>query len=231
MLLPNHFSNSDFLRKLDQQYFIETAQVAHDLRSPLTALKIASNMEVQTDESRQLLKNAIERIEAITQKILTTWTHQQETKSVNEIDINVIAQTLIQEAQITAGHKVKIVYDSEKSEHKVDFNKGELQRVMMNLLSNSIRAIEHAANKTIRVSVRQYRKKTTITIQDEGCGISESLLTKLGSLGCSANKKNGGHGLGLHFVKNCIENAGGKLSILSKEHIGTTVVLTLPRRV
>jgi signal transduction histidine kinase len=105
----------------------------------------------------------------------------------------------------------------------IDLNPTVLNRVLSNLMNNSV----EAKCKKITLDARNDGGFVTIQITDDGSGIPPSVLGRLGEKGMSHDKE-GGHGLGLFGAKSAIESVGGSLRINSSVGEGTVVTLVVP---
>ncbi len=107
----------------------------------------------------------------------------------------------------------------------VMINPVEFYRVMSNLLNNALEAID--GEGLVEIQTRLYSKEISVTIIDNGCGISSEVLKKLGSAPLTHGKENG-NGLGFLHAKQTIERWGGRLTVQSRIGMGTMVTLTVP---
>ena len=109
----------------------------------------------------------------------------------------------------------------------------ELQRVISNLVENSIESIKTQAEGASgfgKISIYIIINETHLRIEiiDNGKGIPEDLLDEVKQKGFSFGKENG-EGLGLYSSIKKVENWGGTLHIDSKYESGTTVTIKLPK--
>lgn len=106
-----------------------------------------------------------------------------------------------------------------------------MERVMLNLISNAIKY--NKKNGQIFIYVNIKKDDVYIAIKDTGVGIPKEQCSKMFNRferGSSlTTRKKEGSGLGLPIVKSLIEVHNGKISIISKEHYGTTVSIQFPR--
>jgi two-component system sensor histidine kinase AtoS len=107
-------------------------------------------------------------------------------------------------------------------------DKNQLQRAIINLVVNSIDAIEkkESGRIEIRTAVEE-NKNLIISINDNGCGIDSNQKNKIFYL-FYTTKGSGGNGLGLPVVKKFVESLDGKLQVESNPGIGTTVSMIFP---
>ena len=101
---------------------------------------------------------------------------------------------------------------------------------MLNLLSNAVKFTAEGGRVTVRGRVSG--GAVTIAIEDSGIGIPPQALVRLGrpfeQVESQLTKSHQGSGLGLAIAKSLTELHGGRMRILSKPGIGTSVVLRLP---
>jgi len=205
------------------------AQVAHDIRSPLAALSAAAKGLTLPDDQRTLIDGSIGRMQGIANDLLARYrvpgaaaTAKSETCALAPLIEQVLAEKRLQ-------HR-------DKADVKIDFNQGaaglkaavdpkELQRIISNLVNNSVEAFSGAGN--VSVSLASTDGEVLIEIRDNGKGISPEILAKLGQKG-ETHGKAGGTGLGLYHARTSAESWGGSLRLESEPGKGTAVIITLP---
>jgi signal transduction histidine kinase len=112
---------------------------------------------------------------------------------------------------------------------------GPLNQVFMNLLVNSIHAIQSAkeTGRTeghfVRVTVADHGQSWTISFQDTGCGISEENRKKLFQPFFTTKDIGKGTGLGLVTSYRIVESWGGRLEVQSQSGQGAVFLLSLPK--
>jgi two-component system, cell cycle sensor histidine kinase DivJ len=109
-------------------------------------------------------------------------------------------------------------------------DKRALNQILFNLISNAIRFSERGGK--VAVSVRAEAANFTFVVEDNGIGIGESDLARVGEpyfqAGSSYDRRQGGTGLGLSIVKGLVRLHGGELTIRSRMGEGTKVTVCLP---
>lgn len=206
-------------------------KVAHDIRSPLTALNIvASTIKKSNAEQFQLLEESIKRINYIADHILDDFkkdNHKLRHPTTTTEIINCIS-SITDEKKIVCSQKnisIDIIMINRLNEFSYICNINELNGVLSNIINNSIEAINGQGQ--ISIKANQENKTLKIHICDTGCGISISDQENIFKKGFSKGKNNGS-GLGLYQAKKVIESFDGKLSITSSSK-GTIVTLELKR--
>jgi anti-sigma regulatory factor (Ser/Thr protein kinase) len=101
----------------------------------------------------------------------------------------------------------------------------ELKRGLSNLINNSVEAIAGSGKVTARITAED--RQIILSITDNGMGIPDEILTRLGERGFTHGKA-GGSGLGLHHARSTVALWGGSLSIQSSTGAGTNVEIRLP---
>jgi cell cycle sensor histidine kinase DivJ len=109
-------------------------------------------------------------------------------------------------------------------------DKRALNQILLNLLSNAIRFTDRGGKVT--VSARAEATNIAFVVEDNGVGISEEDLTRVGEpyfqAESSYDRRHGGTGLGLSIVKGLVRLHGGDLSIRSRIGEGTRITVCLP---
>ncbi|MFZ0525497.1 MAG: PAS domain-containing sensor histidine kinase [Xanthobacteraceae bacterium] len=109
-------------------------------------------------------------------------------------------------------------------------DKRVLNQILLNLLSNAIRFTDRGG--TVTISVRAEAAHMTFAIEDNGVGISEADLPRIGEpyfqAGSAYDRRYGGTGLGLSIVKGLVQLHGGEIAIRSRIGEGTRVTVRLP---
>ena len=109
-------------------------------------------------------------------------------------------------------------------------DKRALNQIMFNLLSNAIRFSDRGGK--VLVSARVEAATLTFVVEDNGVGISDADLARVGEpyfqAGASYDRRHGGTGLGLSIVKGLVRLHGGEFSIRSRMGEGTRVTISLP---
>jgi signal transduction histidine kinase len=220
-------------------------QVAHDIRSPLTALDVVMRTETSmTEEKRILARSAITRINDIANNLLA----QNKFKSLNSSEvqnginsdarsIELIASLLEsimseKRAQFRSSLNVDIEYRSEVSSYGLfsSIQSADFKRVISNLINNAVESLTNHSGK-VQLQLAREGESVVISIGDNGKGIPAHILPKLGQRGISFGKQStsSGSGLGLSHAKDAIEAMGGKLQIQSIENKGTLIKIFIPK--
>ncbi len=202
------------------------AGIAHEIRNPLTALKGFTKLMGSRGHHGSylsIMSAELERIEEIVSELLVlAKPHAADflPKSVASI-LNDVIMLLETQAILC---KVTIETDIEDELPPVSCVENQLKQVFINVLKNGVEAMPGGG--AFRVKAEKAERGIRISFIDQGCGIPETKLSKLGQPFYTT--KNKGTGLGLMISYKIIENHRGSMTITSKEGVGTTVVIELP---
>jgi len=199
-------------------------EIVHDIRSPLTALKAALQIEVASEEKEKLLEMVQKRLQGITEKLLVT----NERKGVNTINFEKILSELILETELllksTSNKIIKFTTKIKSTESSLEINEVEIVRILSNLINNSIDSIEKIGN--VEIQATHNAESIIIKVIDDGRGISQDILTRIENEGGTFNKVDG-QGPGLRHAKNYLTTIGGGLKMESTLGKGTVVTVLI----
>lgn len=217
------------------------AQVSHDIRSPLSALNLVySNLREISEEKRLLIRRSIQRINDIANDLLSkgrSSVGNRITDSKLEMSNSLLSaelDSIISEKRIEYREKINVDISVTHPEVTygifAEINPIDFKRIVSNLINNSVEAF-NGTSGLINVSIEADNENAEVIIKDNGPGIPEKILSKLGSstISFGKNSKTSGSGLGIYHAKKSIQNMGGILEIDSKVNHGTTVRMKFPR--
>jgi signal transduction histidine kinase len=201
-----------------------SAQVAHDIRSPLAALDLlVSEARAMPEERRALLRQAATRIRAIADGLLA----RRRSEGLRERALLELASAVVAEKVVEFGARQGVVVEcSGDPDARAVVAATELQRIVSNLVNNAVEALGESGGRVV-VRVERADGSSVLTVADTGKGMAAELLERLRARGGSYGKKEGS-GLGLSHAQSCAAAWGGTLRIDSAPGTGTTVSLRLP---
>jgi PAS domain S-box-containing protein len=203
------------------------AGVAHEIRNPLTTIKGFIQLfkrENGADEINDLLLSELARIETITSEMLTLGKPQA--VQLHRTNLRELVENTL-ELLSPQAHMENIQFNLcvEDSSFFITGEKNQLKQVFLNILKNAIEAMPEGGNIHINLQKRD-ESECVLSVQDEGCGIPEELLPRLGEPFYSLKEK--GTGLGLMICNKIIKQHHGSITYQSKAQEGTLVEITLP---
>lgn len=215
------------------------AGVAHDIRSPLIALDvIIKDIKHISEEQRIVIRNSANRINDIANNLLTQYRDKKNIEVVgaklqNKSElISDLLMSLISEkrAQYKKNAVTFLMHCEENSYGKFSqIEASTFNRVLSNLIDNAIEALADTIKINLSFKNSTGENMLNIKIVDNGSGILPANLQKI-IQGETFSNKAKGHGLGLpHAFKTIEKEWGGRLSIKSSVHSGTTIDIMLPQ--
>jgi signal transduction histidine kinase/DNA-binding response OmpR family regulator len=221
-------------RKLD--FF---TNISHEIRTPLTLIKSPLERVLEADEenpetTRQLqtaLKNTNQLKELLNQ-ILDLQKLDAHMLGLNLTHFEIIAFC----REIVASFKgycyqsnCSLSFESNVGAANIKFDQARLQSIISNLLSNAFKYNKEGGFVQFKLNVNTNQLR--LEIKDNGIGISDAHLKKLGARYYRVEKPNAsveGTGIGLAYVQELVELMKGNLEISSTIDQGTTVTIILP---
>jgi PAS domain S-box-containing protein len=203
------------------------AGVAHEIRNPLTTIKGFIQLykwENGEDEINNLLLSELGRIETITSEMLSLGKPQA--VQLHRTNLRDLVENTL-ELLSPQAHLVNIQFKLcvEESPFFITGEKNQLKQVFLNVLKNAIEAMPEGGN--IHINLHNGEEGDCIlSVKDEGCGIPEELLPRLGEPFYSLKEK--GTGLGLMICNKIIKQHHGSITYRSKTQQGTLVEIKLP---
>jgi signal transduction histidine kinase len=208
-------------RTLESQRHLLSA-VGHDLRTPLTAMRI--NLEfVEDEELREGLMRNLEELQVLTEQVLSAAKGAGGEKS-RQVDLSALVESLCADLD-ELGEPVSWVNHSPAP---IACRPNEIKRAVRNLVENAV-AYGHKAEVRISDTSDGYE----VLVEDEGPGIPESdrqrVFEPFVRLESSRNEETGGTGLGLTLVKAIAEGHGGAVNLENRPGGGLRARMRLPR--
>ena len=201
------------------------AGVAHEIRNPLTTIK--GFLQLYRGENTaidRLLLTELERIEGITSELLSLGKPQA--VQLNRTDLrDLLKDTLELLSPEALMNGIQINLNVEDTAFFITCERNQLKQVFLNILKNAMEAMKDGGE--ISIGLRKSAEgECLISVQDQGCGIPEELLPRLGEPFYSLKEK--GTGLGIMICHKILKQHHGSISYKSKMNEGTLVEITLP---
>ncbi len=219
------------------------AFVAHDLRTPLNAISLAGRVleltlpergtSAETAQMLKALRRNVQHLEGLVGKVLEENTNLQTEIGIKlerrEFDLWPLVEALIHDLHPVAGTASTQLINKVPDDLVVYADASLLRRVFQNLIAN---AIKYTPRGEIVIGARELGAEGAVEcwVSDNGAGIPEELLEKVFDKGETDPENEGGTGLGLAIVKTFTEAHGGKVTVESKEGVGSTFRFSLPTK-
>lgn len=232
MLLLLDMGEQLTLQKLKREF---TANVSHELKTPLTSIQgyaemIATGMASEKDvpEFASRIQKESKRLLALISDIIRLASLDEGSDSDREpVDMAEIADecrdVLLKSAE---DHGVSLVLDTES--FRIDGSRSLLSELVYNLMDNAIRYNEPGGSVFVTV------RPGFVSVRDTGIGIPEEhrahVFERFYRVDKSRSKQTGGTGLGLAIVKHIAEKYGGEISLESEVGRGTDISVKFEKR-
>lgn len=218
------------------------AFVAHDLRTPLSAISLAARVLELTiakqggAETAQMLKTLhrnVQQLETLAANVLKESDHIRTESGVKlerrKFDLWPLIEALIHDLHPVAGTASTQLINQIPEDLTAYADATLLKRVFQNLIAN---AIKYTPRGEVVVGAREAGAEDAIEcwVRDNGSGIPEDRLDIIFDKLETDPEKEGGTGLGLTIVKTFVEAHGGTVTVESKEGVGSTFRFSLPGR-
>ena len=217
--------------------------IAHDIRNPFNAVYgltqyLSQNFDIL---SKKELKKPIELIYESADELLELldnllhWSRSQRGKmefSPKALDLHEMVKKNINLLKMNADKKnIEVISDiNPKTIISADYDM--LTTVFRNLISNAIKFSYE--NSKVFIKAEEADKEITISVIDEGVGISKENIQKLFRIdihySTTGTSEEQGSGLGLILCREFVEKHGGKIWVESEENKGSTFKFTLPKK-
>jgi len=206
-----------------------TRDASHELRSPLTVIRIAADMLLSDHELDDSARRSVTRIkraaadmEELMEALLILARESEQGLSVDKVCLNDVVTEELERARLAAGEKPVALERSDECRLVTSGSEKALSVLVGNLLRN---AYSYTDAGRIRVVVRDRE----LVIEDSGIGIPQQQVGELFKPYFRANPaRRGGHGVGLTIVKRLSDRFNWPVRIDSQPGVGTTVTVSFP---
>jgi two-component system osmolarity sensor histidine kinase EnvZ len=219
------------LDQLERDRAVLLAGVSHDLRTPLTRLRLELDMARLPDEARLGMIGDIEQMDSIVRQFLDYARRQPQHPAV-AIELSVLLHERLLASRLRERDDVSLQV-AVASGVVLNGHRTELARAIDNLLSNAERYGRDpgSGQLALEVSLRAHADQALLAVADRGTGIAPAQLDRVRrpfERGESARTGSGGAGLGLAIVERVAELHRGRLQLEANRPHGLRATLILP---
>jgi signal transduction histidine kinase len=203
--------------------------VSHEIRSPLTRMRVALAMMPDGSAKASVIED-IEETEAMISELLETERLDSPHGGLARAPTD-LTQLVKESVAQRDGDAPGVRLDGAERPVSATVDAERIRVVLGNLLTNALR---HSApdGPPVRVALESSGDDVVIEVHDRGVGIAAEDLTRVFEpfyrVDRSRSKETGGYGIGLSLVKRIVEAHGGAISIESRVGEGTSVTVSLP---
>lgn len=235
-------ANEDLISKDKQKdEFLDT--ISHELRTPITAIRAATEIlhdddDIPQEMKKQFLTNIIsesDRLNRLITKILDLEKFDSGKQKIYVTKNNIyhtISETIKQLQQLIENKNINVDLISEKNIVKAYYDEDRITQVLNNLLSNAIKFCPNQ-DGNIAIFIKEFDSTIEVAVEDNGKGIDkndfEAIFDKFYQSSNQNIKKPVGSGLGLAICKKIIEHHKGKIWAENAKNSGGRITFTIPK--
>jgi two-component system phosphate regulon sensor histidine kinase PhoR len=230
------------LRRLERVRRDFVANVSHELKTPITAIKgfvetlSGGAIENKEDAGRflRIVEKHVDRLDSIVEDLLTLSRLEQETESTETVlEKKPVGDVLVSAVEVcrpmARSRNIEIRLDAEERV-VCDINTSLLEQAVVNLIDNAIKYSDPGS--AVGVSLRRAGSEAVIAVEDRGCGIERQHLPRLFERFYRTDRARsrdlGGTGLGLSIVKHIALVHRGRVAVESEPGVGSVFSIHLP---
>ena len=214
------------------------ANISHELKTPISALRTLSEAVTVASEDPQLnrfavmMQSQVERLSTLVQEIIDLSRLQDADPLLDavHVDIDEAVNEAIDQCQVLADTRdIEILRGPQVDVHVVG-DRTHLIMAFHNLIEN---AINYSPDRTrVSVNTTSTGNIVEVVVIDQGVGISEAdqsrIFERFYRVDPARSRETGGTGLGLAITKHVVGNHGGDISLWSSSGVGSTFTIRLP---
>ena len=228
------------LQKLENSRQEFVSNVSHELKTPITSIKVLSDSLLMQEDApvelyREFLGDITEEIERENKIINDLLSLVKLDKTVGEmnivcINVNELLEVILKRLRpIAAKRNIELVFESFRPVI-AEVDEVKLSLAISNLVENAIKY--NFQDGWVRVSLNADHKFFYIKVTDSGVGIpedvQENIFERFYRVDKARSRETGGTGLGLSITRNAILMHRGAIKVYSKENEGTTFTVRVP---
>ena len=220
------------LGKLDADRAVLLAGISHDLRTPLSRLRLELELAPLPDETRAAMVADIEQMDAIVRQFLD-YARKAPQAAATDIDLSAAVAAAVQRARVDMDANSSLEVNLAPGVRIRGYSV-ELDRALDNLLTNAVRYGRDPESGQLRitVSLAATANHAVVAVADHGVGVATDEIDRLMrpfERGEAARSGSAGAGLGLPIVERVVRMHGGDLRLAANSPRGLRVEVRLPR--
>ena len=230
------------IRRLENIRKDFVANVSHEIKTPLTAIKgfVETLQQAMAADQADNLKflgiidKHVNRLNAVVEDLLALARIEQIDEKASATLEKRRLRSLLENAVSVVQHRAEVkqisIIIEIKGDHHIKVDSTLFEQALVNLLDNAV--AYSPENETVTISTQEKKKEFVIDITDQGIGISNQHLPRLFErfyrVDKARSRKHGGTGLGLAIVKHIVQAHGGKVTVQSQPGKGSIFSIHLP---
>ena len=226
--------NNIELKKINSELDNFVYSISHDLRSPLLSIKgiisliiHSESLDPNTVQLLEMADKSVARLDGTIQEILEYSRNSRLNVSHELFNLREMVLTIFEDLKFSNKDSFEMELNFESNED-VFSDKARIGILLKNIIGNSVKYGREGV--VSHISFRMYRLngKITLSVTDNGQGISEANKDKIFNMFFRGTTASVGTGLGLYICKEIVAKLGGAISVDSQLGVGTTMTVVLP---
>jgi two-component system nitrogen regulation sensor histidine kinase NtrY len=210
-------------------------RIAHEIKNPLTPIQLSAQRlrrryqgsfgsdDTVFDECTRMIIKQVEELKTLVNEFSNFARMPASNPTLNNLN-QVVAEALV---LFQEGHRdIRFSFSPDESLPQFNLDHEQLKRVVINLLDNAVAAVGPGGSVDLTTSFSQPLQMATLTVSDDGCGITEEDKPRLFEPYFSTKKS--GTGLGLAIVSTIVSDHNGYIRIRDNDPRGTRFIVELP---
>ncbi len=216
-----------------QQLNTMSDALAHDLRSPITAVRGKLELALMSrdpDQREEAIVRCIDELDRVSSLLSTSLDVSEASADAlrlkkEPIDLDYTLRAMVELYEPSFAHAGLNLVFSSPGAVSIDADAALIQRIVANLLDNELKHL--APGRTVTVSLQQLRDRVKVTVEDDGPGFPEELLPRLFERYTKGSNSQG-HGLGLALVSAVVRSHDGTVLAKNTALGGAYISFELP---
>lgn len=212
-----------------------SADVAHELKSPLTSIRGAAELLQEgaaddPDARARFLSNIrldVDRLDRLVTRLLELSRIEGSQEAMEDLDLEALVSRVVARTH-TAEQPVEVTWET--TQRRIRGREEDLERAVLNLVENALRFSPEGEPVAIRVSADSARGRLAVTVSDRGPGVPLENRAKIFERFFTTDADRDGTGLGLAIARTVAHAHGGDVTLVDPDALGACFQLTLEAR-
>ena len=219
----------DDLARIEADRVLLLAGISHDLRTPLTRLRLEAELSVANDEARLAMQSDVEQMDSIINQFLDYARPLESEHAFEEIDLTQLVRETIASVAVDERFTIEAELDPTAP---VRAHPTEIRRVLFNLIENARRYGASADDDRVALTIRTRDQPPRFEVADRGAGIPEDAIKRMKQpftrLDTARGQANGA-GLGLAIIERIAQRHRARFELTPRDGGGLTAAFVFGR--
>ncbi len=220
----------DDLARIDADRTLLLAGISHDLRTPLTRLRLEAELSTQDEVSRQAMQGDIEQMDAIIGQFLDYARPLDHDSVFGDVDLTAIVRDTI--GEIPVDDRFVIEADLQPTT-PIRAHPTEIRRIVLNLAENARRYGYAPGTDAVHLTIRTCDQPTRLEVADRGAGIPADAIRRMKQPFTRLDTARGqasGAGLGLAIIERIAQRHRARFELSARAGGGLLAQIVFPQR-